>query len=139
MTIEDGIKLSEEEEQQLFNRLQPIIDKWKQGTYKHGSMCIYDLARSCYLTGLIIDGAVIKMSNKENNMSTDFGKFKSKRYNTIMEVYTSIKTDGCVIFLYEEGKDKGIKFVLDEELLDEIQSAIETAVMFNKSRRIEDE
>ena len=56
--------ITEQDEQQIFNRLQPIIDKWKQGTYKQGSMCIYDLARNCYLTGLIIDAQMVAIAEE---------------------------------------------------------------------------
>ncbi len=72
-------------------------------------------------------------------MSTDFGKIKSKRYNTIAEIYTTIKTDGAVMFLYEEGNEKGIKFVFDEDNVDDFISALETAIAHYKHNKCKGE
>lgn len=71
-------------------------------------------------------------------MSTDFGVIKSGRYDTIAEVYTSIKTDGAVIFIHDVDKETGIKFVVNDDNYDEFITAIETALAFNNSRKVDD-
>lgn len=47
------INITDEQLAIVNERISTVVDAWKRHSYYDKSMCIYELARDCYLQGLV--------------------------------------------------------------------------------------
>lgn len=65
--------LTAEDEKHIKERLDPIVDAWMERftlptRTVRDRECVYELARNCYLTGMLVDGVMAQLEiEKENN------------------------------------------------------------------------
>lgn len=60
-------------------------------------------------------------------MSTEFGKIRSARFDSKIEIYTSMR-NGVTLFSTSEAADLGIKVILDENNIDEFLGSLSAAL-----------